>query len=54
MKRLITYIQQHLSLRLGLLILLIVGCVFGVTLGLLFYHTKQYVRQAAENHASTE
>lgn len=52
MKRLITYIQQHLSLRLGLLILLIVGCVFGVTLGLLFYHTKQYVRQAAENHAT--
>ncbi len=52
MKRLVTYIQQHLSLRLGLLILLIVGCVFGVTLGLLFYQTKQYVRQAAVNQAT--
>lgn len=52
MKRLITYIQQHLSLRLGLLILLVVGSVFGVTLGLLFYQTKQYVRQVAINHAT--
>lgn len=52
MKRLVTYIQQHLSLRLGLLILVIVGCVFGVTLVLLFYQTKQYVRQAAVNHAT--
>jgi len=51
MKRLIVYIQQHLSLRLGLLILLVVGCVLGVTMGLLFLKTKHYVHRAAVEHA---
>ena len=51
MKRLIVYIQQHLSLRLGLLILLVAGSVLGVTMGLLFIQTKHYVHQAAEDHA---
>lgn len=51
MTRLIKYIRQHLSLRLGLLILVVVGGVFAVALGLLFHHTKQFLREAAERHA---
>ena len=41
MTRLTTYIQQHLSLRLGLLILLVVGGVFCVSLSYLFYESKR-------------
>ena len=52
MTNLITYIQQHLSLRLGLLILVVVGGVFGVSLGLLFYQTKQKVKEEAVRHAT--
>jgi len=51
MKHLITYIQQHLSLRLGLTILLIVGCVFGVSLSILFYQSRYQVSQVAVSHA---
>ncbi len=51
MHRLLTYIRQHLTLRLGLIILEIVGVVFGVSLGILFHQTKLYVRHAAESHA---
>ena len=51
MTRLITYIRQHLSLRLGLLILVVVGGVFVLSLGLLFRQTKLFLRQAAERHA---
>ena len=52
MKTVIGYIQQHLSLRLGLIILLIVGGVLGVSLSILFYQTKQRVNQEAERHAT--
>ena len=52
MKTVIGYIQQHLSLRLGLIILLIVGGVLGVSLSVLFYQTKQRVNQEAERHAT--
>jgi sigma-B regulation protein RsbU (phosphoserine phosphatase) len=52
MKTVIAYIQQHLSLRLGLIILLIVGGVLGVSLSVLFYQTKQRVTQVAERHAT--
>ena len=52
MNKVITYVQQHLSLRLGLLISAIVAGVFGVSMGLLFYDTKQYVRKAAVRHAT--
>jgi len=51
MTRFITYIRQHLSLRLGLLILVVVGGVFVLSLGLLFRQTKHFLRQAAERHA---
>lgn len=52
MTNLITYIQQHLSLRLGLLILVVVGGIFGISLGLLFYQTKQKVEEEAVRHAT--
>ena len=52
MKTPTTYIQQRLSLRLGLQILTIVGLVFGVFLSFVFYQTKQYAKQEAINHAT--
>ena len=54
MHGLITYIRQHLSLRLGLLILTVVGSVFGVAFGYLFYQSKQYVQHVATVHAMEE
>ena len=52
MTRLMTYIQQHLSLRLGLLILLVVSGVFCVSLTILFNKSKQQVRQEAVSRAT--
>ena len=52
MRHLMTYIQQHLSLRLGLLILLVVGGVFCVSLSILFNEFKKQVRQEAVSHAT--
>ena len=52
MTSLINYIRQHLSLRLGILILIVVGCVFSVSFSLLFHYSKQYVKKAAYSHAS--
>ncbi len=52
MKNALSYIQQHLVFRLGLLILLVVALVLGVSLGLLFYRSKLYVQQAAYHRAS--
>ena len=52
MKNALSYIQKHLSLRLGFLILVVVALVLGVSLGLLFYRSKLYVQKAAYHHAS--
>lgn len=52
MKRLYSYISQHLSLRMGLLILLAVGSMFGVSLGVMFFGSRKYVQQVAFNRAS--
>ena len=52
MTNLVSYIRKHLSLRLGLLILVVVGIVFSASFGLLFYHSRQYVKKAAYRHAS--
>ena len=52
MKSLSTYIQQRLTLQLGLLILLIVGLVFSAFLSYVFYQTRQYAKQEAINHAT--
>ena len=51
-KTLLDYIHQHLSLRLGLIIILIVGGVLGVSLSVLFYQTKQRVNRVAEHRAT--
>lgn len=52
MTRLTTYTQQHLSLRLGLLILLVVGGVFCVSLSYLFYESKRQVTEEAVHRAT--
>ncbi len=52
MKSLSTYIQQRLTLQLGLLILLIVGVVFSIFLSYVFYQTRRYAKQQAINHAT--
>ena len=52
MTRLTTYIQQHLSLRLGLLILLVVGGVFCVSLSYLFYESKRQGTEEAVHRAT--
>lgn len=52
MIRIIPYIQQRLSLRLGLFILLVVGGVFSVSLTILFNKSKQQVRQEAVSRAT--
>ena len=52
MKRLISYIQQRLSLRLGLLITLIIAVGFSLLFGFLFYRCKRYIQRAAIEHAA--
>jgi len=52
MTRLLLYIRQRLSLRLGLLIILIVTVGFVLVLDTLFYQYKQYVHQAAIDRAT--
>ncbi len=51
MKRLIRYIQEHLSLRLGLLITAVIALVFLLIFGLLFMRSRMYVQRAAIDHA---
>ncbi len=52
MKRLIQFILQRLSLRLGLLIIFTITVIFSLLFNILFDHTKQYVRQVAINRAT--
>ena len=52
MKRLFNYIQQHLSLRLGLLIVLIITIFFLVLFNILFYRGKRYIQNAAIERAT--
>ena len=47
MRKIILYIQQRLSIRLGLLTILIISVVFSLLFDFLFYRCKYYVRQAA-------
>ena len=48
MKRVIRYIRQHLYLRLGLEILLILASVFAVSLSILFYYSKKHIMDHIE------
>ena len=52
MKRLYDYIRQRLSLRLGLLIVLIITVCFSLMFNFLFYRAWLYIRQAAFNRAN--
>jgi sigma-B regulation protein RsbU (phosphoserine phosphatase) len=52
MKRLLRYIRQHLSLRLGLLIVLIVTVVFALLFDFLFYRCRRYVQRTALERAT--
>ena len=52
MKHLLRYIRQHLSLRLGLIITLIIAVGSSLLLDVLFHHCKQYIQRAAIDHAT--
>ena len=52
MKRLVPYIQQHLSLRLGLLIVFIVTVVFSILFSYLLYRCRHFLQIAAIDRAT--
>ena len=52
MNGLIHYIQRRLSLRLGLVIVLVVTVAFALLFGYLFYRSKSYVQRAAIDRAT--
>ena len=52
MKRLLCYIRQHLSLRLGLIITLIIAIAFSLLFDVLFERCKQFIQRAAIDHAT--
>ncbi|MCR4582928.1 MAG: HAMP domain-containing protein [Prevotella sp.] len=51
MNRLLRYIRQHLSLRLGLGITLLIAVAFTIIFGSLFYRSRYFVQKAAIDHA---
>jgi len=51
MKQIIHYIRQHLSLRLGLAITILITIAFTLIYGFLFYRCKIFVQRAAIDHA---
>lgn len=51
MKQIIRYIQQHLSIQLGIIIVAIVTAAFSLLFGLLFSRGKEYIQQAAIDRA---
>lgn len=52
MRGIIRYIKQHLYLRMGLEIMLILVLVFTVSLGLLFHYSKELAQEAAVRKAT--
>ena len=52
MRRLWTHIVQHLSIKLGLAIVLIVTLIFSISVGFLFALSKDYIRQRAVMRAT--
>lgn len=52
MIRMISYIKQRLSLRLGLVITLIIAVAFTLLFGFLFYRCKRFVQRVAIEHAT--
>ena len=52
MKRPLRYIRQHLSLRLGLIITLIIAVAFTLLSDVLFERCRHFIQRAAIDHAS--
>lgn len=52
MKQIILYIRQRLSIRLGMLIVVVVTLFFIMLLNFLFYRCKLYIQHAAIDHAT--
>ena len=52
MNKLLNYIQQRLSLRLGLLLITVVAVMFSLVFGVLFYFCKEHVRRVAIDRAN--
>ena len=52
MKRPLRYIRQHLSLRLGLIITLIIAVAFTLLLNVLFERCRHFIQRAAIDHAT--
>ena len=52
MKRPLRYIRQHLSLRLGLIITLIIAVAFTLLSDILFERCRHFIQRAAIDHAS--
>ena len=52
MNRFIRYIQRRLSLRLGILIVLVITVAFTLLFGFLFYRSKRYIQRAAIDRAT--
>ena len=52
MKRPLRYIRQHLSLRLGLIITLIIAVAFTLLSDVLFERCRHFIQRAAIDHAT--
>jgi sigma-B regulation protein RsbU (phosphoserine phosphatase) len=52
MMRIFRYIQQRMSLRLGIVIVFIVTMVFVLLFDFLFYRAKSFIQRAAIQRAS--
>ena len=51
MKQVIRYIRQHLSLRLGIIIVLVTTITFSMLFGFMFSRSKSYIQQTAIDRA---
>ncbi len=54
MKTVIQHIRQSLSLKLSIGALLLAGCVFAVSLGILYYQSRYFVKQETIDRATIE
>ena len=50
--RLLRNFREHLSLRLGIIIVLIITMAFALIFGILFYRCKRYIQRVAIAHAT--
>ena len=50
--RLLRNLREHLSLRLGIIIVLIISVAFTIIFGILLYRCKRYIQRVAIAHAT--